>query len=224
VIDTRTNEITADIAFGLSYPTAVAISPNGDIAYVTDRGAGTVVVIDIASGAVINTIPVGNTPVQTAFSPDGTVAYVANSGDGSISIIDTASHTAITAMVVGQAPRGVAFSPDGTFAYVTDSGGWNYDNRVDGTLRVISVAGVSVDNWQPPELSGALLGAVARDGGGWLVIGNHFIFIPPRSDFMATVAQAAIPYLDQATEDTELGQHVHSRLQGRNAVSRSVDG
>ena len=224
VIDTRTNGITATIDFGGKYPTAVAISPNGDIAYVTDLGAGAVVVIDIASGTVINTISVGNLPIQTAFSPNGTLAYVANAGDGTLSIIDTASHTAIIAMPVGQAPRSVAFSPDGTLAYVTDTGGGNIGNPVDGKLHVISVAAVPVDNWQPPELSGTLLGAVVQDGGGWLVIGNHFIFIPPRSPFMTTVAEAAVPYLDQAVEEAELAQHVQTRLRGKNAVNRSVDG
>jgi DNA-binding beta-propeller fold protein YncE len=59
-----------------------------------------------------------------------------------------------------------------------------------------------------PDLVGRLFGGVDRGGDGWLVIGNHFIPIPPRSPVMSIIAEAARPYLDRVVESPELAEQL----------------
>jgi YVTN family beta-propeller protein len=143
--------------------------------------------------------------VGVAFSPDGTVAYATELSTGSVSVIDTASNTVIATVAVGAGPAGVAFSPDGTHVYVTNSN--------DRTVSVISVAAMPFDDSHTPDLFGELLGGVTRDGGGWLIIGNHFIPIPPRSPVAALIARAVAPDLGRAIENPKLGRHIRNILQ-----------
>ena len=71
---------------------AVAL-PDGSAVYVVstgqfgNTGAETVSVIDTASDAVKDTIPVGDNPGRPAVLPDGTAVYVANKGDDTVSVI-----------------------------------------------------------------------------------------------------------------------------------------
>ena len=52
-----------------------------------------------------------------------------------------------------------------------------------------------------PNLTGKLFGDAAADGGGWIVIGNQFVPVPPRSPVMALLVQAALRYRGRAVED-----------------------
>jgi YVTN family beta-propeller protein len=61
VINTASNEVTATIPIGEN-ANAVAFSPNGAYAYVTDSGSGSLSVINTATNMVTTTIPVGNNP------------------------------------------------------------------------------------------------------------------------------------------------------------------
>jgi hypothetical protein len=61
-----------------------------------------------------------------------------------------------------------------------------------------------------PGLVGRLLAAAAADGGGWIVIGNRFIPIPPRSPAIAEIARAAVPYLDRAIDNRQMGDQLRS--------------
>jgi LPXTG-motif cell wall-anchored protein len=66
-------------------------------------------VIDVASGSVTATIPVGFTPGGVAFSPDGTKAYVTSTDGGTVSVIDVdvlavlAAPSALPTSTVGSA-------------------------------------------------------------------------------------------------------------------------
>ncbi|TSB32070.1 Ig-like domain repeat protein [Streptomyces benahoarensis] len=106
-----------------SFPTGVAITPNGLRAYVANEGSNNVSVIDTTSLTVTATVPVGATPFGVAITPDGLHAYVTNSGGNSVSVIATATNTVTATIPVGSTPLGVAITPDGLHAYVTNSGG-----------------------------------------------------------------------------------------------------
>jgi YVTN family beta-propeller protein len=145
-------------------------------------------------------------------SPDGARVYVTNYWDGvtevggkvvsevggTVSVIDTATNTVTTTVAVGREPRGVAVSPDSTRVYVT--------NSVDSTVSVISTE--PVVSSPSEKLIGSLIGAVDRDGGGWFVVGNKFIPIPPRSPFLSVMAKAAALHLDRAIENPKLGKDI----------------
>ena len=70
----------------------MAVKPDGTRAYVTNRGAGTVSVIDTATNTVTATIKVGTNPSDIAITPDGTLAFVTNTGSNSVTRIDTATN------------------------------------------------------------------------------------------------------------------------------------
>ncbi|RVW06157.1 YncE family protein [Rhodococcus spongiicola] len=150
--DTVTVTIPADVS-----PRGVAITPDGNHAYVTnDRQDGTVSVIDISTNTVTTTIQVGQRPNGVAVTPDGTRAYVANADDGTVSVIDTATNTVTTTIEVAASdrPRFVVITPDGNHAYVSLSGvGGEPDrvsvidtrtNTVTTTVRVETPLGVAV--------------------------------------------------------------------------------
>src|SRR5262249_51420063 len=123
VIDTATNTVVATIGVG-SFPLSVAVTPNGQRAYVTNQSSNNVSVIDTATNAVMATVPVGLAPQGVAITPDGKLAYVANGGaagfvTNTVSVIDTATNSVVATVTVGDHPFGVAVTPDGKRAYVT---------------------------------------------------------------------------------------------------------
>jgi len=87
-------------------------------------------IIDLATNAVVATVPVGSYPQGIAINPAGTAAYVANSADNSFTVIDIPTFTSTTIQGLGgYAATGVAVHPDGTRIYVSNpeffSGGTN---------------------------------------------------------------------------------------------------
>ncbi|PRC61731.1 hypothetical protein C6A85_06950, partial [Mycobacterium sp. ITM-2017-0098] len=78
-----------------SAPSALALSPDGRLLYVTNRGSNSVSVIDAATFTRIDAntsmftkdIRVGSAPSALALSPDGRLLYVTNRGSNSVSVI-----------------------------------------------------------------------------------------------------------------------------------------
>jgi YVTN family beta-propeller protein len=158
VITTATGVVAARITVG-GTPGAVAITPDGRHAYVTNETSGgkdplvsgAVSVIDTATGVVSATIPVGGSPGKggspgaVAITPDGKHAYVTNANwgnspaplPGTVSVIDTATGVVSARITVGGPPGAVAITPDGTRAYVANM---NIEDDQTGTVSVIDTA------------------------------------------------------------------------------------
>ncbi len=105
----------------------MALSPDGDTAYVTEPTSDRLDVL--RDGAVVARVPLGRTPTGLAVTPDGRQVWVADTGDlddlgapGSVTVVSSLTDTVITTISVGANPIDVAFSPDGSKAYVTDNG------------------------------------------------------------------------------------------------------
>ncbi len=134
VVRTDTNEVTQTIPVG-GRPRGIALSPDGNEAYVSNAADNTVSVIEIAVNPkrVVATVPVGREPQGVAFAPDGATAYVTNIRDNTVSVIDTATRMQTTTIAVGRSPQSiaVAVTPNGPHAYVT-----NFD---DNTVSVIDL-------------------------------------------------------------------------------------
>jgi YVTN family beta-propeller protein len=114
VIDTATNtNLGIDIGVGAA-PSAIAITPDGARAYVTNFfNDDDVSVIDTATNTNLGAdVGVGAAPIAIAITPDGARAYVANAGDNDVSVIDTATNTNLGIDIgVGGSPFGIAITP-----------------------------------------------------------------------------------------------------------------
>jgi YVTN family beta-propeller protein len=99
-------------------PTGIAVSPDGNLVFVTNKNGNTVSIYNSVTQAVVNTVAVGTQPTGVAFAPDGTRVFVANTGSNNVSVIDTSSFTA--SLFAGlQGPLAIAMNPQGTTAYVS---------------------------------------------------------------------------------------------------------
>jgi DNA-binding beta-propeller fold protein YncE len=96
---------------------AVAISPDGQTAYLVQGGGLTPVTL--STGAVGAQIPLASGGDALAISPNGALAYVANSHNGTVTPVPLPGGPAGTPIAVSTPINlGVAFSADGKFAYV----------------------------------------------------------------------------------------------------------
>ncbi|MBP8296110.1 MAG: hypothetical protein KAX84_08380, partial [Burkholderiales bacterium] len=108
----------------------------GPFAFVTNKDSNNVSVIDLATNAVVATVPVGVAPMGVAINPAGTRAYVANWSSTSLSVINTATNTVIATVnfdIYAQ-PVGVAVNPAGTFVYVVTNAYYGNQVHVIDTL------------------------------------------------------------------------------------------
>ena len=71
-----------------TYLNALAITPNGQYAYVTNNGANGVQLINTTTNSIIVTESVGNGPIGEAITPNNQFVYVTNSADNSIDMIN----------------------------------------------------------------------------------------------------------------------------------------
>ncbi len=122
-VDTATHAVGAAIAVG-SAPSAIAITPDGSTAYVTDEGTttttpGFVTPIALSTNTPGAPIPVGSGPDAIAITPDGRTAYVGNYNDDTVTPVDLVTDAAGTPIPVGAPPTAITISPDGSTAYVT---------------------------------------------------------------------------------------------------------
>ncbi|MGC2222240.1 MAG: YncE family protein, partial [Methylocella sp.] len=83
-------------------PSAVAVTPDGTMAYVANSGSNNVSVIATATNTVEATVPfpAGSGPISVAVTPDGKHAYVASRGGfvvpfASVFVIRTATNTVV---------------------------------------------------------------------------------------------------------------------------------
>lgn len=81
-------------------------------AYVTNRNAGTVTVIDTVTGTIVGTFAAGSEPDGVAVKPDGTRLYVSSSTKNTVTVIDTATGV-VKASIAVNAPTAITVSPTG---------------------------------------------------------------------------------------------------------------
>jgi YVTN family beta-propeller protein len=143
-------------------PVAIAITPNGRTAYVTNEDSDDVSVIDTQTNQVVGSrIEVNLIPSWVAITPDGRSAYVANYNGGQVSVIDTQTNQLGPPIKVAGRPGGIAIMPDGRTAYGADSlsNGVFVVNTLTNQLVGSTIpvgegpTGVAINPDQPPHAS-----------------------------------------------------------------------
>ena len=182
-VNTATHAVGAPITVG-SGPSAIAITPDGSTAYVTDEGTtntapGFVTPIDLSTNTPGTAIPVGSGPDAIAITPNGSAAYVGNYNDQTVTPINLVTNTAGTPIPVGGAPTSIAITPDGSTAYV----GRAYESGIQLDLTTNSI--------QTGASPSGFASAITPDGA--TVVGtspqyNNVDVVNPASDTGSTVA------------------------------------
>lgn len=96
------------------------LSPDGTRAYVTDEIADLIRVIDVVNGVTLDSVAVGNRPIDIAITPDGRKLYIANQNDRNVAIVDVGSLTVFKTLALGAIPGEVEVTQDGLRVYVTN--------------------------------------------------------------------------------------------------------
>jgi len=125
-------------------PNGVALSPDGNLAYVANTVDGTVSVLAINRNSpnyatVVRTVAVGTEPYGLALTPTGRKLYVSNARSNTVSVIDTQSNYSVKTIAnVGPEPRGISITNSGSgddsqeTVYVTQFLSLPVDGKVDG--------------------------------------------------------------------------------------------
>ena len=140
IINIATNTVIGTIT-GFDGPSGMAITPDGNTAYVNNYGGpggvgsgnGTTVrVVNLNTNLIVGpAITVGLAPASLAITPNGAFVYVinyvnGNPGTGTISVIQTSNNTVVDTITGFSGPFAIAINPLGTLAYVTNFGSNNF--------------------------------------------------------------------------------------------------
>lgn len=108
-------------------PEGFDVSPDGMQLWAAGSGDGKVAIIDLASKAVVGSIPIGTVRSnRLKFTPDGSKALVSDFGNGDLYVLDVPGRAVTKKLNVGRTASGILVVPDGSRAFVAASG----DNRV----------------------------------------------------------------------------------------------
>ncbi|MDE1871571.1 MAG: beta-propeller fold lactonase family protein [Candidatus Micrarchaeota archaeon] len=166
VLDLSTNKLVNHIQIdGIGTTVAgntggVAFNPAGTLAYVTswytgtkNYGSANVVVIDVASNSIVNTINLGAAGYtgDIAINPAGTMLYVPLNNNGTVEVMDLATNTVVKNIPTGVInPWQIVINSAGTVGYVI---GGAYG--MNGTVAVMNLVTNSVAYTFPTQILGA---------------------------------------------------------------------
>jgi YVTN family beta-propeller protein len=102
-------------------PTGIVVNPEGSRAYVANGREASVTVVNLATQAALDDIPVGPEPVGIAMDDAGKSVYVTSFRDGTLTAITTVGNRVVGTARVGSSPRAVVVNGAGTRAFVTHS-------------------------------------------------------------------------------------------------------
>ncbi len=146
IIDTERDSVETIISINQKISQLLVLHPQKPIAYVTNKGSGSVSVIDYENRKVIKHIKTGSGTEGIDITPDGEEVWVTNALSNTISIIDTHSNTVIDMLEAGNESYRVKFTLDGELALVTSARDGSisvYDRHSKHLLKRIVLNGLS---------------------------------------------------------------------------------
>jgi YVTN family beta-propeller protein len=119
VIDTTTSRVAARIPTG-GGPHEVVLSDDNKFAYVTNRGAGTMTVINVQKLERSGEIKIGKSPAEAAFSPLSKAVYVSDEAGGEIVVVGGAKRRVIARIATQPGVNRIRFAPGGRFGFAAN--------------------------------------------------------------------------------------------------------
>jgi YVTN family beta-propeller protein len=120
VLDTVSNKVVAQLKTGAGHH-EIVLNDDDSLAFVTNKDAGTLSVIDVRKLAVAKEIKVGSQPVAIAYASLGQTVYVANEGDGTIAAIGGSKHEVFARILGEPGLRSVRISPEGRYGFALNT-------------------------------------------------------------------------------------------------------
>lgn len=145
-IFTLANKLSPESTIALprgTWPAGLALSQDGRRLFVVGNLSDELLTIDLASGTVEGSAPVGHLPYGVALSRDGQRAYVTNWGSNTVTVLDTNTLELLTTVTVGMHPSALLQSPGRDELYVADTDVDTIsvlDSTSSQVLRTISLA------------------------------------------------------------------------------------
>jgi DNA-binding beta-propeller fold protein YncE len=141
-----------------SAPQAIAMAPNGVVAYVANGDEVTPIILSLGTPHLGHAISVPNGPLGIAVTPSGDMAYTANTDDTVTPInLSSSPARAMAAFSVGSItqPDGIAIAPDGQTAYVANA---------TNTVTPIDIGATSPHAEAPIQVGSASFGIAIAPG------------------------------------------------------------
>ena len=148
--------LAGTVAVGL-HPNSIAFSADGQTAYVTNFGSGSVTPVDPATGTAGAPIAVGGNPSGIVVAPNGDL-LVADWSGGKLLEVDPSLQSIVWSTPVGTSPQWPAITPDGDTVLVPNAGSDSVtavDIATGAVVATIPVGGEPIDIAIPPGGSSA---------------------------------------------------------------------
>jgi len=117
--DPATNTQVGGLVVTGTFPFDGAFTADGSKVWITNYGAGSISIVDVATRTVDTTFTGLSNPQDIELSPDGTVFWVADFGGG-VFAFDASSHAVLDSITVGGQPTTIRITPDGSRGYVAN--------------------------------------------------------------------------------------------------------
>lgn len=119
LVDIERGVVIKAIETGESISHMIAIDPAGRYAYITNIGSGSISVVDVEDGILMNTVRVGKGSEGIALSPDGKQLWATNRESNTVVVINPVTMDIHTTLDSFDFPTRVTLSPDGQEAMVS---------------------------------------------------------------------------------------------------------
>ena len=190
-------------------PIEMAFSPDGRCLYVVCQASDELRVVDLRSGKVVGSVPVGHVPRGIALSPDGRQIYVTNAWSDTVSVIDAATLKVVRTLPTGFEPTGIVCDRSGKTLYVA--------NRLSNDISVIDLSsGQEIKRL----LAGRGASYLALSADGKWIYGTH---IYPNAGAFRTQPNSEITVIDTARQAVVERKQLHNAA-GVFHVALSADG
>ncbi len=94
-------------------PHITNVAPDGQTVYAANIGSHSLTAIAVATGTVLQQIPVLKRPEGMAFAPNGERLYVVNRESDAIALVDTTRQRMVGQIPTGRGPVRIVITPDG---------------------------------------------------------------------------------------------------------------
>ena len=142
VIDAAERRAVANVAVGAGEH-EFAFSRDSRHAFISNKGGGSVSVVDVRDPKQVRTVATEQSPVALAYSALSNAVYAGHE-DGTVVVIDAASHEVRSRVATATGLRSLGFSPDGRWGFILNPASNTVnvlDSSTNAIVQAISIAG-----------------------------------------------------------------------------------